>query len=411
MSDNLAPRPTLITPSDAYATLRKFALPQHLDGSAGTNRNPGRQQISADRDWDAIQIWLSQYRDRQATFLAYEKEVSRFYVWVILTLKKPLSSVVHEDWLRYTEFLLDPQPAALWVGAKRPRFGRDGRVSEAYKPFAGPLQPKSISFAGRAIWQMFAWLRDAGYLAGNPLLTLSRRRETPVLKTKRTDRMLGDDQWLCLLNWLAAFKRNTINARRQYARNRWLIALFYSTGIRSSEALTAKMGDIVRVRDPVTQKTRAFLQVIGKGSKPRDIPLTDEVLSELSLYRQSFGLPVMPAPREATPLIFSIQVKKRFRPITRQALYTVFKGMFEAAAETLEDEEDADHLRAASTHWLRHMAASAMLRNGTPLLVVRDVLGHADLATTSLYSHSQALDMHREVEAHNHLDLHQVGKQ
>ncbi|GLC91805.1 hypothetical protein Tamer19_12130 [Cupriavidus sp. TA19] len=98
-----------------------------------------------------------------------------------------------------------------------------------------------------------------------------------------------------------------------------------------------------------------------KGSKPREIPLTDEVLHELSLYRQSFGLPASIAPRDETPLIFSIQVKERFRPITRQALYTVFKGMFEAAAATLEDKVAADHLKAASTHWLRHMAASAML--------------------------------------------------
>ncbi|QBY56013.1 tyrosine-type recombinase/integrase [Cupriavidus oxalaticus] len=410
MSDSLALRPTLTTPSEAFAMLRKRTLPRHLDGSAGSNRSPGRQQVAADRDWDAIELWLSQYKEGSPTFLAYEKEVSRFYVWVLLTLQKPLSSVVHEDWLRYTEFLVDPQPAALWVGPKRPRLGRDGRVSDAYKPFAGPLQPKSIALAERAIWRMFSWLRDAGYLAGNPLLTLSRRG-SPVVKARRTNRMLEDDQWLCLLNWLAASKRDTVNERRQYARNRWLIALFYSTGIRSSEALTATMGDIERIKDLRTQKSRAFLHVTGKGSKPREIPLTDEVLHELSLYRQSFGLSASIAPREETPLIFSIHVKERLRPLTRQALYTVFKGMFEAAAETLEDKAAADHLKAASTHWLRHMAASAMLRNGTPLLVVRDVLGHADLSTTSLYSHSQVLDMHREVEAHNHLDLHQASKE
>ncbi|SOZ17398.1 tyrosine-type recombinase/integrase [Cupriavidus taiwanensis] len=413
MSDSLALRPTLTTPSDAFAMLRRRTLPQHLDGSTGTNRNSGRQQIAADRDWDAIELWLSQYKGRKSasTFLAYEKEVSRFYVWVLLTLQKPLSSVVHEDWLRYTDFLRDPQPAALWVGAaKRPRLGPDGRVSDAYKPFAGPLQPKSIAVAERAIWRMFSWLRDAGYLAGNPLLTLSRPTG-PVGKARRTERMLEDDQWLCLLNWLADAKRDSVNERRQYARNRWLIALFYSTGIRSSEALTATMGDIEMVKDLRTQKSRAFLHVMGKGSKPREIPLTDEVLHELSLYRQSFGLPGSIAPREETPLIFSIHVKEKFRPLTRQALYTVFKGMFEAAAETLEDKAAADHLKAASTHWMRHMAASAMLRNGTPVLVVRDVLGHADLSTTSLYSHSQALDMHREVEAHNHLDLHQASKE
>ncbi|AMR78541.1 tyrosine-type recombinase/integrase [Cupriavidus nantongensis] len=411
MTDFLAPGSTLTTPSDALRVLRKGTLPKHLDGSAGTNRNPGHPQIAADRDWDAIELWLNQYKGRvaSATLLAYEKEVSRFYVWVLLTLEKPLSSIVRDDWLRYTEFLRDPRPADLWVGAKRPRLGRDGRVSDAYKPFAGPLQSKSISFAERAIRQMFLWLRDAGYLAENPLPKQPPRRgcQSDTEKAGRTRRTLADNQWRCLLDWLAASKRDTVNERRQYARNRWLIALFHSTGIRSSEALTAAMGDIEWAKDGRAQQGRAFLNVRAKGSKPRSIPLTDDVLLELAQYRQSFGLPAAIAPRESTPLIFSIQVKKGFTPITRQALYTVFKKMFEAAAKTLEDRSAAEHLRAASAHWLRRMAASAMLRNGAPVLVTSDVSESTDCSTTSLYSDLHAMDMHR----YETLDHYQAGKQ
>nr|WP_280971283.1 site-specific integrase [Cupriavidus gilardii]WDE72544.1 hypothetical protein [Cupriavidus gilardii] len=408
MKDILAP---LTTPSDALVMLRNGTLPQYLDGSTGTNRNPGQQQIAADRDWDAIKLWLAQYKDRvaSATLLAYEKEVSRFYVWVLLTLEKPLSSIVRGDWQRYTEFLGDPRPAELWVGAKRPRLGRDGRVSAAYKPFAGPLQPKSIAFAERAIRQMFLWLRDAGYLADNPMPKHHPRREcqSEGESARRTHRMLADDQWRCLLNWLATSKRDTVNERRQYARNRWLIALFHSTGIRSSEALAAAMGDIEFIKGVRAQKSRAVLHVRAKGAKPRPIALTDEVLLELSMYRESFGLPAAIAPREVTPLIFSIQVKKGFSPITRQALYTIFKKMFEAAAKTLKDRSAAEQLKAASTHWLRNMAASELLRNGAPVLVASDVLGNTDCSTTSLHSHTQGLDMHR----YGPRDLHQAGSQ
>ena len=397
------------SPRSAYALVLRRALPVHLDGSTGTNRGTGRQQIDANRDLDAIDAWLAQFKSQPATYAAYEKEVSRFYVWVVLTLQKPLSSLVHEEWQVYKAFLRDPQPAEIWVGrAKRPRLGRDGRVSDTYRPFAGPLSEKSITFSERAIWQMFDWLRNAGYLAGNPLIALSKQRR-PLNSQRVTTRILTDEQWLRVLQWLAQHPRDNILARRTYARLRWMVALFYSTGLRSSEAISARMGDILSLRDPTTGKLRTFIQVVGKGSKARDVPLTDEVLAELQLYRRSFCLAAMPVSNEDIPLVFSVQIKSGFRPITRQALYTIFKNMFDSVACTLEstDPLGAKHLRAASTHWLRHMAASTMLHNGTPLLVVRDVLGHKDLSTTSIYSHAQTLDMHRELEAHNHLDLHQ----
>lgn len=395
---------------NALALLTSRSLPAHLDGSEGTNRGTGHRQIIANRDWDAVQTWLAVYKDKRPTYLAYEKEVTRFYLWVLLTLRKPLSSVIYDDWIQYREFLEDPQPREMWVStAKRPRISKDGTISPAYRPFAGKLRPRSIQFAERAIWQMFDWLQSAGYLATNPLILLRGNSAPPATSNDHSDRILPEALWSCVLVWLAKQPRKTDRQNRSYARCRWMIALFYGTGLRSSEAIAATMGDIFSLYDRTTNTDRAFIKVVGKGAKLREVPLTEEVLKEMRMYRTAFGLSPDPRPGELTPLLFSIQTRKGLQAITRQSLYTAFKKLFDAVASDMEKEGSKGHavVRSASTHWLRHMAASAMLKNETPLLVVRDMLGHADISTTSIYAHSEVIDRHREVAAHNHLDLKQ----
>jgi site-specific recombinase XerD len=139
-----------------------------------------------------------------------------------------------------------------------------------------------------------------------------------------------------------------------------MIALFYGTGLRSSEAIAATMGDISSRYEKDTDKLRTFIKVIGKGSKRRDVTVSDHVLQELRMYRTAFGLSADPLPGEATPLIFSIQIRKGLLPITRQSLYAAFKKLFDAVADEMEREGNAGHekVRRASTHWLRRETAS-----------------------------------------------------
>jgi len=359
------------------AALVNRSVPAYLDGSTGTNRVAGHREIDADGDWDAVQTWLSVYKEKRSTYLAYEKEVTRFYVWVLLTLQKPLSSVIHEDWRTYREFLADPQPSDMWVStAKRPRVGPDGSISPYYRPFAGPLQPRSIQFAERAIWRMFTWLRCAGYLATNPL-KLQRESHVKNSIVDHSERVLPDYLWTAVLSWLAKQPRNTVRQCRNYARIRWMMALFYGTGLRSSEAIAATMGDISSQYDKDTDKLRTFINVIGKGSKRREVMLSDHVLQELRIYRSAFALSADPLPGECTPLIFSIQIRKGLQPITRQSLYAAFKKLFDAVADEMEREGNAGHerVRGASTHWLRRETTSvhSHLELKHPLQEVRAV--------------------------------------
>src|SRR6476619_3842875 len=155
------------------APLESLVIPSTLDGSVGANRaTDGRAQIAANHDLDAIRAWLSRFHDTKTTFESYRKEAERLLLWSLVTLDKPLSSLTHEDCLRYQQFLADPQPAATWVaggGRKHPR--HDAR----WRPFYGPLSPASQRQAIVILNALFAWLVQAGYLAGNPL-SLSRQR-------------------------------------------------------------------------------------------------------------------------------------------------------------------------------------------------------------------------------------------
>jgi integrase/recombinase XerD len=150
------------------APLDALVIPAALDGQDRTNRAAGRHaQIAANHDLDALRAWLARFTDTKTTFENYRKEAERLLLWSIVQLGKPLSSLTHEDLLAYQHFLANPQPSADWVaggGRKHPR--TDAR----WRPFYGPLAPASQRQAMVILNVMFAWLVQAGYLAGNPLL-------------------------------------------------------------------------------------------------------------------------------------------------------------------------------------------------------------------------------------------------
>ena len=89
---------------------------------------------------------------------------------------------------------------------------------------------------------LFAWLVNAGYLAGNPL-SLSRQR---ARKAKpRVTRFLEDDLWQAVKTSIDAMARDTAGEQEHYARVRWLISILYLKGLRISEVVSNPMGDFL----------------------------------------------------------------------------------------------------------------------------------------------------------------------
>jgi len=385
--------------------IERLRLPAALSGAAGSNRaRSGTPQISATDDLAAVTAWLARYTDTPATLQTYRREVERLLLWAVMQHGKPLSSLTHEDLLLYERFLADPQPAWRWVMASRKKLARG---APDWRPFAGPLSPASARHAMVILNTLFAWLVDAGYLAGNPLsLARSRRGQSKP----RVTRYLSHEMWQVVKDTIEAMPGTIESAterdRLHAARCRWLLTVLYLGGLRAAEVAETRMGAFFCRRDREGVE-RWWLEVTGKGNKTRLVPATDELMVELARYRSAHGLSPTPLPGEARPIVLPIIGKEK--PLSRGALHLVLKEVFGMAAARLrsrgpEWESRAAVLASASAHWLRHTAGSHMTDQQVDLRFVRDNFGHASISTTSAYLHTEDDARHEATQ-----ERHRIG--
>jgi integrase/recombinase XerD len=392
---------TVISSPSTVAPLEVVNIPAQLDGSQGSNRaRGGSPQIRANNDIDAVKAWLARFSNKQTTFDSYRKEAERLILWCAFQLAKPLSSLSHEDWLRYQAFLRAPLPANLWIATDGRKYPR---THPGWRPFAGPLSASSQRQAAVILNTLFSWLVNAGYLAGNPL-ALSRERRRRV--QPRMTRYLDDELWSEVKMTVDALPRETPREREHYLRLRWLVSLSYICGLRISEITSNSMGSFFRRSDRDGEE-RWWLEVLGKGDKLRIVPATDELMVELARYRRELGHPPHPVPGESTPLLLPIGGKPR--QLTRGGAHEIFKALFTKTADRLS-QRGPDHAPAAarmiqaSAHWLRHTAGSHMANNDVDLRHVRDNLGHESISTTNTYLHSSDNARHAETEEKHKID-------
>ncbi len=366
------------------------ALPQHLSGAHGRNRAAGLPQVAAQDDRSAVLAWLARYQDSPATLASYRKEAERLLLWCALQHGKALSDLAHEDFLVYERFLADPQPADRWVmqvAQKAPR------SSPHWRPFAGPLDRVSQRQALSILNSLFNWLVQAGYLAGNPL---ALRRRKAAVRGRQTSRFLPQEHWAQVVATIEALPCATPRQALHAARYRWLFSLLYLAGLRISEVCGNGMGDFY-ARKGADGRLRWWLSVHGKGGKTRALPATAELMDELARYRQAHGLPPLPDEGERRPLLLPVigaaAAGAGMRPLSRSAVHALVKDIVRQAAARLralgpQHEGAACHIEQASAHWLRHTAGTHQ-SDAMDLKMVRDNLGHANIATTSIYLHTE----------------------
>jgi integrase/recombinase XerD len=147
-------------------------------------------------------------------------------------------------------------------------------------------------------------------------------------------------------------------------RDRALLELMYGCGLRASEAIGLDVGDV--------DLRRGFVRPHGKGSKERIVPLGREAAAASERYLRSGRPDLVGARRE--PKLF---VNFRGGPLTRQGLYKVIQRHAQHAG--LDGR--------MSPHTLRHTFATHLLSGGCDLRSVQEMLGHADVSTTQLYTH------------------------
>ena len=389
--------------------LENLFIPKELDGATGTNRG-ARSLLSAHNDLAAVQAWLNNCRPGSHTARSYRKEAERFILWSLVEKNKPLSSLTVEDCIDYRDFLWDlgrvtPElwsrkfniEQARWLGTRgTPRW------SQFWRPFEGPLAPGSQKLALVVIQSLCQWLTDQHYLHGNPFQSVGKL-------AKRADR-IDVTRALTLAEWgLIKIHLGKMAIDARYWRLRLILLLAYSSGARLSELASMRRQHLRSFEREDATDQQWTMQVTGKGDVTRELHLPLFVMNELRFYfRQRGHTSLEEAPLEA-PLIAGLECKPgkdtADEPLSAARLYDVIKGIFTEVADELpaSKHESADRIRRASTHWLRHTFATHFLQSGGELAILRDLLGHKSLATTSVYVTTERDNRSRAMEKFGNL--------
>ncbi len=146
-------------------------------------------------------------------------------------------------------------------------------------------------------------------------------------------------------------------------RDRAIMEVLYATGMRASELTSLKLDDV--------NLDIGFVRVFGKGGRERIIPVGEMALSALREYLGRVRKKVV---KKETPFLF---LDRRGFPLTRQGLWYIIKKYIKAAGVASK----------ASPHTLRHSFATHLLERGIDLRSLQEMLGHADIGTTEIYTH------------------------
>ncbi len=147
-------------------------------------------------------------------------------------------------------------------------------------------------------------------------------------------------------------------------RDRALMEFAYATGARVSEIVSVKISDLVY--------EEGLVRVFGKGSKERVVPIGRRALGAVALYAREVR-PSLDRGRGRGVLFLNA----RGTPLSRVGAWGIIKQAAKRAGLT----------KRVTPHTLRHTFATHLLEGGADLRAVQEMLGHADLSTTQLYTH------------------------
>ncbi|MET0322942.1 MAG: tyrosine-type recombinase/integrase [Duganella sp.] len=315
-----------------------------------------------------------------------QKELFRFLTWCREEAGKTLRQLSVADLNGYKEFLKEP-PAAWISTTKWPR--SDPR----YRPFTGPLSDASRRQAMIAVKGLFAYAAQTGYLRRDPAALV---KHVKTSSASRITRYLSQDALALALDTVTRRDAPTPAAIRRRERDRFLLTAYIHTGARLNEIVSANMGAFY-----TEGNGRWWLDVLGKGNKPRRLPVPPDMLAAFRHYRAAYGLLPHAVRTDATPLVLSSRGEALVR-ITDEAASDALKAIFAAAASAAAAMGDADMagtLRQASAHWLRHSMLTNHANNGVQLKTLQETAGHASIATTAAYLHKTDNERHDEILA------------
>lgn len=149
-------------------------------------------------------------------------------------------------------------------------------------------------------------------------------------------------------------------------RDRAILELMYATGLRISELINLKMNEL--------HLTMSLIQTRGKGDKERIIPISQTAKEWLTLYLDTSRITLNNKSSIDSPYVF---LNSRGNQLSRQGVWKKIKQLVKKAGIK----------QNVTPHTLRHSFATHLLENGADLRIVQELLGHADISTTQIYTH------------------------
>jgi len=211
--------------------------------------------------------------------------------------------------------------------------------------------PTTISRNRAAIKSFMKFLLNEGVLENNPSENLASprlNRKLPMtLSMEQVDNLLKQPRLKTSIG----------------IRDKAMLEVIYASGLRVSELVSLNMGDM--------ELDKGFIRCYGKGSKERIVPLGSTAISFVNQYLEQARVKLAKKPGEKA--VFLNNLGNR---LTRQGFWKILKKY---AKDT--------GIAEITPHTLRHSFATHLLENGADLRAVQEMLGHADISTTQIYTH------------------------
>jgi integrase/recombinase XerD len=283
---------------------------------------------------------------------AFEQAVLDFLAYLEFErgLSRNTLEAYRADLLQYGAYLREHSFDSLTVGhAELAGFLTALARGSAERP---PVAAATLQRKAACLRTFYRHLRREGTIGHDPTAELRGPR-----KTQKLPEVLSRDE---VNRLLSAPQGNSATA----LRDRALLEVLYACGLRASEAIGLSLEDV--------DLEEEFLRARGKGSKERLVPIGREAITALRAYLTR-GRPVLVGLGSERHVF----VNRRGGSLSRQGLYKIVQGY--AGAVGLRER--------MSPHTLRHTFATHLLAGGCDLRTLQEMLGHADIATTQLYTH------------------------
>ncbi|WP_191603371.1 tyrosine-type recombinase/integrase [Marinomonas algicola] len=373
---------------------------------------PLLNQTDYKRDYQLALCFIYSYNGSKATFNSYRREVERLLLWSWNIKSSPTTHLRRDEIEEFIHFCMSPP--AEWIGIKNvSRFSNKlgARLQNPeWRPFVSHVSKMNFRNGDAPLTQDYALSQAAiratfsilssyyGFLmqedaAQHNPVSLIRQKSKFVKKevSRKQVRRISNLQWDYVIETteILAEEDPLMHERSLFIMNALLGMYLRISELVADERSAPVMGDFIKDADG-----NWWLKVLSKGNKERLVAVSDDMLSALARYRRFRGLPDLPTVAEQTPLIPKNRGKGAMTS-TRQ-IRNVVQFCFDCAyARMCEDgmKSDAEDLKVATVHWLRHTGISEDVKI-RPKEHVREDAGHASMATTDKYIDTEYRERH-----------------